>query len=237
MRLNRYIAMCGVSSRRGADALIAEGRVTVSGAAVETMGPDIDPDKDEVRLDGQLIQPETRKVYIMLNKPAGTLSTCRDDRGRKTVLSLLDGVDARLFPVGRLDYDTEGLLLLTNDGDFAHQCTHPAHEVEKEYLAVVSGSLEDTEIEALRAGVMLDGMKTYPAKVRVEKRTQRETQLWITIHEGKNRQVRRMIEAVGSSVKYLMRTSEGNLKLGGLDRGKWRYLTDDELKQFMRLLQ
>jgi pseudouridine synthase len=237
VRLNKFIAVCGATSRRGADALIAEGRVTVNGAAVETMGPDVDPDRDEVRLDGRLIMPEARKVYIMLNKPAGYICSCRDDRGRKTVLTLIDGVDARIFPVGRLDYDTEGLLLLTNDGDFAYRCTHPAHEVEKEYLVIAYGLLEETAAEALRAGVMLDGVITSPAMVKVEKRTPEETRLTITVHEGRNRQVRRMIEAVGSSVKYLKRVSEGSLKLGGLKPGKWRYLTDNEFNRLVRLLK
>ena len=237
MRLNRYIAMCGASSRRGADALIASGRVTVNGVAVVTMGPDIDPENDIVCLDGKQLKAESQKVYIMLNKPTGYICACSDDRGRKTVMSLISGVDARIFPVGRLDYDTEGLLLLTNDGDFAYRCTHPAHEVEKEYTAVAAGLLSDTAIEALRKGVMLDGVRTYPAKVEIKKRTQNETHLNITIHEGRNRQVRRMLESVGSSVRYLKRISEGSLKLSGLEPGQWRYLTGVELNQFLQLIE
>ena len=237
MRLNRYIAMCGASSRRGADALIAGGHVTVNGATVTTMGPDVDIDNDIVCLDGKPLKPEAEKVYIILNKPAGYISACRDDRGRRTVLSLVTGVDARLFPVGRLDYDTEGLLLLTNDGDFAYRCTHPAHEVEKEYPAVTAGQLSDEAIKVLREGVMLDGVKTYPAKVEVKKRAQSATHLSITIHEGRNRQVRRMIEDVGSSVRFLKRVSEGSLQLGGLETGQWRHITDEELNQFLRLIE
>ncbi len=237
MRLNRYIAMCGASSRRGADALIASGRVTVNGDAVTTMGPDIDIDNDTVCLDGKSLKPEPEKVYIVLNKPSGYISACSDDRGRKTVLSLIDGVEARIFPVGRLDYDTEGLLLLTNDGDFAYRCTHPAHEVEKKYLAMATGQLNDAAIESLRTGVMLDGVKTYPATVEVKKRNSRETHLVIAIHEGRNRQVRRMLEAVGSTVKFLRRISEGSLVLGELKPGQWRYLSGEELKQFLRLIE
>ena len=237
MRLNRFIAACGASSRRGADALIASGRVTVNGKAVTTMGPDIDSEKDIVCLDGKQLKAETKKVYIMLNKPSGFISACRDDRGRKTVLSLVSEVEERIFPVGRLDYDTEGLLLLTNDGDFAYRCTHPAHEVEKEYLAIAAGQLSDASIDALRTGIMLDGVRTYPAQVEVKKRTQIETHLSITIHEGRNRQIRRMIEMVGSSVQYLKRISEGSLKLGDLKSGKWRWLTSDELNRFLKLIE
>lgn len=237
MRLNRYIAMCGASSRRGADALIAGGHVTVNGTTVATMGPNIDIENDIVCLDGRPLRPEPEKVYIILNKPAGYISACRDDRGRKTVLSLIKGVEARIFPVGRLDYDTEGLLMLTNDGDFAYRCTHPAHEVEKEYLAEAAGQLSDAAIESLRAGIMLDGVKTYPAKVEVRMRTQTETHLAITIHEGRNRQVRRMFEAVGSSIRYLKRVSEGSLMLGGLKPGQWRHITGEELNQFLRLIE
>jgi pseudouridine synthase len=235
VRLNKYIAACGVCSRRGADALIASGRVSVNGAAVNTMGPDIDETNDAVCLDGKPLRLENRKVYIMLNKPAGYLSTCRDDRGRKTVLSLVSGAGARIFPVGRLDMDTEGLLLLTNDGDFAYRCTHPSHEVTKEYFAVVSGPLSDAALDLLRSGVMLDGEKTRPARVELIRRTPNETHFSITIHEGKNRQVRRMIEFAGASVRYLKRISEGSLALGGLKTGVWRKLTEDEVNRLNNL--
>lgn len=237
MRLNRYIAMCGASSRRGADELIAQGRVTVNGAEVQTMGMDVNPDQDIVCVDGRELKLEEKKVYILLNKPTGYISACRDDRGRKTVLSLVGGVRERIFPVGRLDYDTEGLLLLTNDGDFAYRCTHPAHEVDKQYLVVASGLVGDDALSALRSGVMIEGYRTHPARVEVIKRRAEETRLRITIHEGRNRQVRHMLESVGSSVRYLQRVSEGCLKLGDLKPGEWRYLTADELDRFKRLLQ
>jgi 23S rRNA pseudouridine2605 synthase len=146
-------------------------------------------------------------------------------------------VNERIFPVGRLDYDTEGLLLLTNDGDFAYRCTHPAHEVDKEYFAIVVGALGDEALRTLRTGVTIDDFHTHPARAEVLKRSPEETRLAITIHEGRNRQVRRMIEAVGSSVRYLKRVSEGSLKLGDLKSGRWRYLTEEELGEFMRLLQ
>ncbi len=230
MRLNRYIAMCGASSRRGADVLIAAGRVTVNGEIVVTMGPEIDPERDEVRVDNRPLKLEERKVYIMLNKPVGYISACSDDRGRNTVLSLIEGVEERIFPVGRLDYDTEGLLLLTNDGDFAYKCTHPSGEVKKRYLAVTDGMLSDDAIRQLRRGVMLDGTLTSPAVVEIKRRTHEATEILITIHEGRNRQVRRMMEAVGSAVRYLRRVSEGNLELKGLKPGEWRYLTREEIE-------
>jgi pseudouridine synthase len=230
VRLNRYIAMCGASSRRGADVLIAAGRVTVNGEIVVTMGPEIDPERDEVRVDNRPLKLEERKVYIMLNKPVGYISACSDDRGRNTVLSLIEGVEERIFPVGRLDYDTEGLLLLTNDGDFAYKCTHPSGEVTKRYLAVTDGMLSDDAIRQLRRGVMLDGTLTSPAVVEIKRRTHDATEILITIHEGRNRQVRRMMEAVGSAVRYLRRVSEGNLELKGLKPGKWRYLTREEIE-------
>jgi len=237
VRLNRYIAKSGASSRRGADALIAQGRVTVNGDVLQTMGVDVDPDRDMVCLDDRPLRPEEKKVYIMLNKPAGYLSACRDDRGRQTVLSLISGVNERIFPVGRLDFDTEGLLLLTNDGDFSYRCTHPAHEVDKQYLVTAAGAIDDDALQKLRSGIMIEGYKTHPAKVELISRTQGETQMYITIHEGRNRQVRRMIEAAGSTVRYLKRVSEGNLELGKLKTGQWRYLTEEERNRLMRLLQ
>jgi len=234
MRLNKYIASCGVASRRGADALIAQGRVTVNGKAVDTVGMDINPETDTVAVDGTLLSIADKKIYIMLNKPAGVLSTCRDDRGRKTVLDLVGDVGVRLFPVGRLDYDTKGLLLLTNDGDFTYRCTHPRHEVNKTYVAVVHGLLEDHAIRRLENGVVLDGVKTAPAVINVVHREGRETRLEITIHEGRNRQVRRMFETVGCHVMALKRIAFGSLKLGNLPEGSWRYLTEQELKSIYK---
>lgn len=230
MRLNKYIASSGVASRRGADALIAQGRVTVNGRAVDTVGMDINPDTDTVAVDGTLLSLSDKKVYIMLNKPTGVLCTCRDDRGRKTVVDLVGDAGVRIFPVGRLDYDTEGLLLLTNDGDFAYRCTHPRHEVDKTYVATVHGRLDDQAIKRLQNGVVLDGVKTVPAVITVMQRTGVQTRLQITIHEGRNRQVKRMFESVGCHVMALKRISFGSLSLGDLPAGSWRYLTDKEIK-------
>lgn len=229
MRLNRFIASCGVSSRRAADKLILEGRVTVNGAAA-TAGPDIDENKDIVCIDGRRITPGADNVYIMLNKPAGVISSCADDRGRKTVVDLVKGIDERLFPVGRLDYDTEGLLILTNDGDLSFKCTHPRHEVEKKYIAQVKGPVDDNAIGTLSAGVVIDGRKTSEAKIEVQEKNRGSAVLSVTIHEGRNRQVKKMFERVGCTVTHLKRISIGGLELGDLPAGKWRRLTPEEIK-------
>lgn len=230
MRLNKYIASCGVASRRGADTIIAEGRVTINGRPVSTIGTDVHPDTDVVAVDGTLLSLHPDNIYIMLNKPAGVLSTCTDDRGRKTVVDLIKGVDQRIFPVGRLDFDTEGLLLLTNDGEFAYKCTHPKHEMDKTYEAVVHGRLDDTVVKHLESGIVLDGMKTAPARIRRISRSDTRSHIEITIHEGRNRQVKRMFEAVGCHVMQLKRIKLGKLTLDGLRTGEWRYLTDAEVK-------
>ncbi len=232
MRLNKYIASCGVASRRGADKLIAEGKVTVNGAAVTTMGPDVDEYKDDVRIDGKAIKPQTDGVYVMLNKPAGYICSCADDRGRKTVLDLIEGVGGRVFPVGRLDYDTEGLLILTSDGDFAYRCTHPKHEINKKYYAEVEGALDAKAVSELRRGVMVDGRRTSKAEVDMLESKDGYAKLHVAIHEGRNRQVKKMFEAVGCKVTYLKRIAIGELELGGLAPGTWRDLEDSD---FIRL--
>ncbi len=229
MRLNKYIASYGAASRRGADALVETGRVTVNGCVTKEHGVDIDISKDTVCVDGVALVPEQTKVYIMLNKPAGVLSTCRDDRGRKTVLDIVNDVDERLFPVGRLDYDTEGLLLMTNDGDFAYQCTHPKHEQDKTYYAEVSGDLTSAALSRLEKGVVIDERMTSKAKIKVLGKSGNITKLTITIHEGRNRQVRKMFSAVGCQVLYLKRTAVGRLTIGDLALGHWRYLTEKDI--------
>ena len=230
MRLNKYIASCGFSSRRGADSIISEGRVTVNGQPVITMGMDINPSLDLVSIDGTLLTQEVENVYIMLNKPASVLSSCSDDRGRKTVLDLLTNVKQRVYPVGRLDFDTEGLLLLTNDGLFAYQCTHPKHELNKTYDAIIHGRLDDAALTRLQSGIELDGIKTSSATIKILHRSEGKCRLTITIHEGRNRQVKRMFESVGCHVKSLKRTAVGNLTLDGLEVGQWRYLSPTDFK-------
>lgn len=230
MRLQKYLARCGVASRRHAEELIRQGRVKVNGVTVTEMGTIISPG-DLVELDGKPVVPEEKPVYIMLNKPAGYVTTVSDPQGRRTVMDLVRGVKERVYPVGRLDYDTEGLLILTNDGDFAYRSTHPSHQVNKTYIAEVEGTPSHEAIKKLRNGVMLDGRLTAPAKVEVLKQNKRSAVLRITIHEGRNRQVRRMCEAVGHPVRSLRRIAIGGLKLGNLAPGQWRYLTASDLKK------
>jgi len=228
VRLNKYIASCGAASRRGADDLISSGRVTVNGIVPETMGFDVDENHDIVCLDGVTLSLVQEKIYIMLNKPAGYLSACADTRGRKTVVDIIDDGE-RLFPVGRLDYDTEGMLLLTNDGDFAYWCMHPRHEVPKTYYAIIKGILRDDVLQTLRNGVDIDGERTQPAQIDIINRSSKRTELTITIREGKNRQIKKMFQLSGCRVSYLQRIAIGPLKLGTLAPGQWRNLTAEDM--------
>lgn len=228
-RLQKYMARCGVSSRREAENIILSGRVKVNKKVITELGTKIDEDNDKVFLDGVLIIPEKKTYYIMLNKPKGYVTTAKDEFDRKTVLELVSDVDARLYPVGRLDYDSEGLLLLTNDGDFAYKMTHPTQHIPKKYHAVVDGIADVGHVVKLRQGIEIDGYLTKPAKVEIAGVRERTTQLNITISEGKNRQIRRMCEAVGLPVIKLTRASIGGVSLGNLPKGKWRHLTEAEI--------
>ena len=229
MRLQKYMAACGVASRRKAEEMIAEGHVTVNGVKITEMGTQVE-EGDEVRVDGQVIRPEAEKRYVMYHKPAGEVTTVSDPEGRRCVLDHFRDYPVRLYPVGRLDYDSEGLLLLTNDGTLTERMLHPSHQVDKTYLARVSGSVTMDEVRQLRAGVMLDDHKTAPAKVRVIKLEAEATVVLVTIHEGRNRQVRRMFEETGHQVMQLRRVRFGPLDLGDLPRGKWRELTAEEVR-------
>ena len=224
MRLNRFIALCGAASRRGADALIAAGKVQINGERALSPAVDVDAKKDSVTVEGRTLRPPEEKVYIMLNKPAGVLSSCGDDRGRPTVTDIVKYGSARLFPVGRLDMDTEGLLLLTNDGDFAFRLTHPKHETPKKYLAVVSGCPGEKSLGLLREGIEVDGRKTAGASIEVLSYGGGKIKLHVTIREGRNRQIKKMFEAVGHRVIYLKRIAIGGLGLGNLKTGHWRLL-------------
>ncbi len=235
MRLQKFLASCGVASRRGAEDFIKQGRVQVNGETVTEMGIQIDEDNDLITFDGQAIKPEKKMVYILLNKPVGYVTTVSDDKGRNTVMDLVADIPVRIYPVGRLDYDTEGLLLMTNDGDLTYRVTHPKNQVEKTYVAEVTGNITMNTLLQLRNGVMLDGVKTRPAKVEVIGATQFGTKLEITIHEGKNRQVRRMFESVGCIVKRLKRTKEAGLILGHVPLGHWRRLTESEINMLKKL--
>lgn len=234
MRLNKYLADCGVDSRRNCDEIIAQGRVKVNGKTITRLGVDVDPEKDSVSLDGRRLRQKRRDVYVMLHKPKGVVCTAKDDKGRKTVLDLVD-VKARLFPVGRLDYDTEGLLLLTTDGQLAQTLTHPSHHIPKTYVARIFGELSEEEEKSLEKGVLLDGALTQPASVKVVEKDDRTSRIEITIFEGRNRQVRRMLESVGKDVEFLKRVSVGELRLGGLSRGKYRFLTEKEINYLKSL--
>ena len=229
MRLQKYIAQCGIASRRHAEEMIKAGRVRVNGVKVTEMGTLVSG-RDKVEVDGKPIKKEKRLVYIMLNKPAGYVTTVSDPQGRKTVLDLVQGVEERVYPVGRLDYDTTGLLILTNDGDFAYKSTHPGHETKKTYIAEVSGLPSNETLRTLREGVVLDGIPTSPAEVEVIEIRDKSSVLKIIIHEGRNRQVKRMCEAVGHPVLKLKRTAIGKLTLGNLKPGEWRYLSGHEIK-------
>jgi 23S rRNA pseudouridine2605 synthase len=229
IRLQKYIAQCGIASRRHAEELIQAGSVKVNGTIVTEMGIRVS-DKDKIEVDGKLIKKEKELIYIMLNKPSGYVSTVSDPEGRKTVLDLIDGVNERIYPVGRLDYDTTGLLILTNDGDFAFRNTHPGQETTKTYLAEIAGMPSNETLQKLRNGVMLDNKPTAPAKVEVVDLKPKSTLLKIIIHEGRNRQVKRMCEAVGHPVLRLKRTAVGRLTLGDLKLGEWRYLSIKEAK-------
>jgi 23S rRNA pseudouridine2605 synthase len=230
-RLQKVLSQAGVASRRAAEKLIAEGRVSVNGKTVLTMGVKVDPGKDEIRVDGRRIKRASRLRYILLHKPAGYVTTRSDPQRRRIVLDLLAGVREYVYPVGRLDYDTEGLLLLTNDGELAARLTHPRHGVARTYEARVAGMPDREAIDRLRTGIPLDGRRTLPADVVLlnEGRRDRDGVLRMTIREGRNRQVRRMCEAVGHPVQHLKRTRFGVLGDRKLKPGEWRELGPEEV--------
>lgn len=229
IRLQKYMALCGVASRRASEELIKNGQVQVNGRVVLEMGTVIDPDKDRVSVDGKTVKPEKKKVYIMLNKPVGIVTSLKDEKGRTVVTDLIEGVDERIYPVGRLDSDTCGLLLLTNDGELAFKLTHPSKRIFKKYIAIVEGLPNKSELERLRNGIKIDGRVTSKAKVKVLKNFGEDSILEIEIFEGRNRQVKKMCEAVNHPVKKLKRVAFGELQLGGLESGNWRFLNEEEL--------
>lgn len=228
MRLQKYLASCGVASRRAAEKMIMDGRISLDGEVVTTMGVQVE-EGQTVCLDGQVVRPEEEKYYIMYHKPAGEVSTASDPEGRATVMDKFRDFPARLYPVGRLDYDSEGLLLLTNDGELTKRMLHPSHEIEKVYLARVSHKVTEAEARRLEGGVLVDGKPTAKARVKLLTVGNLYTDLLVTIYEGRNRQVRKMMEQVGHQVVMLRRIRFGPLKLGDLPRGMWRELTEEEL--------
>ena len=231
-RLQKILSARGLASRRQAEKMIEEGRVAVNGSPA-SLGDQADPEQDRITLDGRDLPRQDPHVYILLHKPRGYVTTLSDEKGRKEVSLLLRDCPVRVYPVGRLDMDSEGLLLLTNDGDFANRLMHPREEVEKVYRVQVTGYGEDS-LEKLRIPILLDGYRIRPPKAECIRSEGSRATLEITIHEGRNRQVRRMCQCAGMSVRRLTRIREGSLSLGDLPTGKWRYLTEQEVKDLMK---
>ncbi|MBI2353537.1 MAG: rRNA pseudouridine synthase [Deltaproteobacteria bacterium] len=228
-RLQKIISAAGITSRRASEELILNGRVTVNGAVVTELGTKADPAMDLITVDGKPLQVSGQRVYILLNKPTGYITALKDSRERALVTDLLKDVPERVYPVGRLDYNTEGLLLLTNDGEWANRLMHPRHEVEKEYFVRVRGKVSEQQLKRLAEGVELAEGKTAPAVVRLVKDGEQNDWISIAIHEGRNRQVRRMCEAVSLSVVRLRRVRYGSLSMGTLKPGEFRYLSEAEV--------
>lgn len=235
VRVQKVIAQAGVASRRKAEELITQGRVVVNGHTVTQLGTTIDPASDVVLVDGRRLRPRTSPQYILLHKPKGYVTTCSDERRRPTVLDLVKGQPARLFPVGRLDVNSEGVLLLTNDGQLANQLLHPRYRVARVYMVKVQGVLSDQDVERLRQGVVLDDGKTLPARVQVVRRVEKTCVLRVTLHEGRHRQIHRMLELCGLyRVKRLQRIAMGPLTLAGLSPGRFRPLEPFEVARLHR---
>lgn len=228
-RLQKILSARGVASRRKAEEMIAAGRITVNGR-ICALGDSADPEMDKILVDGKPLPSPTGAVYIMLHKPRGYVTTLSDEKGRKTVVQLVSDCGVRVYPVGRLDYDSEGLLLLTNDGDFANAMMHPKHRVEKTYAVWVTGYREEAT-ELLKLPIELDGYQIRPPKVKLIRFEGNKALYHVTIGEGRNRQVRRMCAQAGMEVQRLKRIREGTLELGDLPLGKWRYLTEKEIAE------
>lgn len=236
-RLQKFLANQGIASRRKAEELILQGKVKVNGRVVTELGTKVDPKKDRVEFEGRQVSGNIKKVYVLLNKPIDYVSTVKEQFGRNAVVDLVKGAGDNLLPVGRLDMYTSGALILTNDGDFIYHVTHPKHEVEKTYNVTLRGSITDDEVELLRKGVVIDDeYLTKPAKVRILKIDEEKniSRLEIVIHEGKNRQVRKMCEAVGKKVIALHRSKIGSINIKDLKIGEWRYLKQKEVDMLMK---
>jgi 23S rRNA pseudouridine2605 synthase len=231
VRLQKAIADAGVASRRAAEEMIRAGRVTINGQVVREMGVKIDPDKDHIKVDGRHLKPAAPKAYVMLNKPKEVLTTLEgpDTEDRLTIRHYLRGVRHRVFPVGRLDYDTEGLLLLTNDGELAERLLHPRYHVPKTYLTKIKGTLQPEDMQQLETGVRLEDGMTAPAQLKKIRKVEENSWIELTIYEGRRHQVKRMLEAVGHPVLKLKRLRFGPLSLGPLPLGEYRFLTDPEI--------
>ena len=233
VRLQKYLADCGIASRRKCEQYIQQGKVQVNGKVVTELGTKINPKKDKVKFENREITENRKMVYILLNKPIGYVTTADDQFNRDTVLDLVK-VKERIVPVGRLDMYTSGALILTNDGDFVYKVTHPKHEIDKTYTVTLKGIIQNDEVEKLRKSVQIEDYTTKPAKVKILKIVQEKniSRLEIIIHEGKNRQVRKMCEAIGKKVLALHRSKIGKIGVKDLKLGEWRYLTEKEIQQF-----
>lgn len=234
IRLQKYLAEAGIASRRKAEELIKQGKIKVNNHTVTELGTKIIPKKDKVEYDGKIITIQEEKTYILLNKPIGYVTTAKDQFNRDTILDLVK-VKQRIVPVGRLDMYTSGALILTNDGDFVYQVTHPKHEIEKTYTVTIKGIVQKEEVELLKKGVKIEDYTTRPAKVKILKTDEEKGQsrLEITIHEGKNRQVRKMCEAINHRVIALHRSKVAGIGVKDLPLGKWRYLKDNEVNKIL----
>lgn len=229
------MAHCGIASRRKCEEYILDGRVKVNGNMIKELGTQVDPNRDRVYFDGKRINIEKEKIYIMLNKPIGVVTSVKDEKNRKTVVDFIP-IQQRIYPVGRLDIDTTGLLLLTNDGKLAHHLMHPSKGIPKTYIATVKGRPDGKSLKKLREGVDLGDFITSPAKVKILKSFEQDSIVQITIHEGKNHQVKRMFGYVGHEVKKLKRISFGEIHLGGLNVGNYRFLTEEEMKYLRKII-
>ncbi|MBE6694602.1 MAG: rRNA pseudouridine synthase [Ruminococcaceae bacterium] len=233
VRVSKYFTDCGIMSRRAADAAVADGLVTVNGNVAE-LGQKIDPTRDIVKYKGKVVKPSTdrgEKICIMLNKPRGYVTTMSDEKGRRTVAELCADAGVRLYPIGRLDMDSDGLLLLTNDGELANYLSHPSHRVDKVYVAVVAGNVTTAQLEGMTRPIEIDGKTTSPARIKKIGSDGQLTAIEVTIHDGRRHQVRKLCAREGLKVKSLTRTAEGSLTLGNLPLGKWRKLTAAEIKK------
>lgn len=236
-RLQKFLAHAGIASRRACEELIARGVVKVNGEVIREMGVKVDPEKDTVHVSGKVVNSPEEKIYILLNKPKGYVTTLSDPQGRPKVTDLLAGVSERVYPVGRLDFDTQGLLLLTNDGEITYALTHPRHKVGKTYVALVKGAPDKDKLKRFQKGLKLADGLTAPARVKLLKKQGNNAQLEIIIYEGKNRQVRRMCETIGHPVLELKRVAMGFLRLEGIEEGKFRLLDRDEIRKLKALVK
>ena len=236
MRINKYIATGGLCSRRAAEDYILAGKVKINGKVITNLATEVDEYNDTVIVDGKKIVPVSHFTYVLFYKPKGCICSLNDEKGRKTIFDYLkDFENKRIFPIGRLDYDTEGLLILTNDGNLSNRLTQPVNEISKTYVVKVEGNVQESDLARLRNGVTIDGIKLKRCKIKVVEITDKYTRMEVVIYEGKNREIHKMFETIGKTVIFLKRIKIGDLKLGGLGRGAYRYLTEKEINYLKRL--